>query len=65
MMLTRKDLLDYIETKDMLNDLAAQADAFAKGIMSYANDVVDKVITVELAKINAMIEGLGLDRGNK
>ena len=52
-MITRKDLLDYIETKDMLNDLAANASAFASAFTSYVSGVVDNlaIYCYETAKL--------------
>ena len=41
MYLTRKDLLDYIETRNQLDDLAANASAFAQAFTSHWNNVMN------------------------
>lgn len=43
-MLTRKDLLDYIDTRQKFDELAANASAFAKGVIEDINTTVDKFI---------------------
>lgn len=58
-MLTRKDLYKYIEIKEALADLPAQADAFAKEFISYTVNVISKALAVEMAKIEGIMQPLG------
>jgi hypothetical protein len=45
MLTTRKDLLDLIEMHENLNELAANASAFASASIDYASGVVDNIFS--------------------